>query len=259
MNKFLYIILFFFTLFGFAQSDSITHDYELEQNTQSFEPSDSLYSEEIFEEVVNPKHFNPNFKDKYNNNDFKYETTIDSKQSTGWDRFWNAVGDFLERLFDFGGGENPLSGFEIFMKIISFIIIAFVIYLIVRVIITKEGKWIFGKKKKKITVAEMVEENIHTIDFKDIIKNTKADKEYRLTIRYYYLWLLKSLSDKEIIEWDIEKTNSDYLYEIQSPSLKENFKYLSYIYDYSWYGEFEINEKDFSKAEAAFLKTIANK
>ena len=135
----------------------------------------------------------------------------------------------------------------------------FVIYLIVRLIINKEGQWVFSKNKKKIMVSEMVEENIHTIDFKEIIHQAKANKEYRLTIRYYYLWLLKSLSDKEIIEWDIEKTNSDYLYEIQSPTLKENFKYLSYIYDYSWYGEFEINETDFSKAEKAFEKAIANK
>ncbi|NHN27583.1 DUF4129 domain-containing protein [Flavobacterium jejuense] len=260
MNKFLYILVFLFTHFGFAQSDSITNEYELEQNMYSIEPSDSLYfedSEGLSE--VHPKHFNSNFKEKYNNNDFKYETVIDAKQLTAWDRFWKAVGDFFERLFDFSNVNAPLSGFEIFIKIIAFIIIGFVIYLIVRVIINKEGQWVFGKRKKKITVSEMVEENIHTIDFKDIIKKAKTDKEYRLSIRYYYLWLLKSLSDKEIIEWDIEKTNSDYLYEIQSISLKENFKYLSYIYDYSWYGEFEINEKDFSKAEAAFLKAIANK
>ncbi|WP_264560650.1 hypothetical protein [Flavobacterium sp. N501239] len=145
------------------------------------------------------------------------------------------------------------------MKIIAFIIIGFVIYMIVKVIINKEGQWIFGKKNKKITVSELVEENIHSINFNEIIKKSKQEKDYRLTIRYYYLWLLKSYSDKELIEWDIEKTNSDYLSELKSQNTKENFKYLSYIYDYSWYGEFEINEPDFLKAETVFLKAIQEK
>ena len=257
MNNRFIIILLFMTSFGFTQTDSSTSAYDAEENLYILTPTDTLEVEENI--VVTPKNFDPNFKEKYNTNDFKYETAIDPKQLTAWDRFWKAVGRFLERLFDFRDVDNTLTGFDIFLKIISFIIIGFVIYLIVRVIINKEGQWVFAKKKKNITVAEMVAENIHTIDFKDIIKKSKNQKEYRLTIRYYYLWLLKSLADKEIIEWDIEKTNSDYLYEIQSPSLKDNFKYLSYIYDYSWYGEFEINETDFSKAEIAFLKAIENK
>lgn len=257
MNRPFIIILFFLITFGFSQSDSTLTAYDAEENLYTIEANDSLEYEENNSFI--PKNFDPNFKDKYNSNDFKYETVIDSKQLTAWDRFWKAVADFFESLFDFGNADQTLTGFEIFAKIVAFLIIGFVIYLIVKLLINKEGQWVFGKKKKNITVAELVAENIHTIDFKSIIKKSKAQKEYRLTIRYYYLWLLKSLTDKEIIEWDIEKTNSDYLYEIQSPTLKDNFQYLSYIYDYSWYGEFEINEKDFSKAEVAFLKAIENK
>ena len=135
--------------------------------------------------------------------------------------------------------------------------VLFVVYLIVKAIINKEGGWIFGKSsKKKIKIAEFQEEDIHNIDFKTIIEKSKSANNYRLSIRYYYLWLLKRMSDSHIIEWDIEKTNSDYLYEIQRNSLKEEFQYLSYIYDYSWYGEFTIDEALFQKAEKAFIKTI---
>jgi len=70
--------------------------------------------------------------------------------------------------------------------------------------------------------------------------------------------LLKSLSDKNTIEWDIEKTNSDYIREIKDNKLKQDFQFLSYIFEYSWYGEFELNDNDFSKAEAAFLKLISH-
>ena len=259
MNKIRYILFLLFSLCCYSQSESYTDTLSTSEYIFT-PPIDSLQTEERYEDSweITPKHFDPKFKERYQSKEYQYETIIDSKNQTAWDRFWKAIKDFFSRLFDFRDVDNTLTGFEIFMKIIAFIIIGFVIYLIVRLIINKEGQWVFSKNKKKIMVSEMVEENIHTIDFKEIIQQSKANKEYRLTIRYYYLWLLKSLSDKEIIEWDIEKTNSDYLYEIQSPTLKENFKYLSYIYDYSWYGEFEINETDFSKAEKAFEKAIAN-
>ena len=151
-----------------------------------------------------------NLKEKYTDNDFNYieKTKIDT---SAWDRFWSAVGQFLRDLFDFGNGAKALSGIEIAMKIIAFLVIIFVIYLIVKVIINNEGGWIFGKSAKKIKVSEITEEDIHSMDFYSSITKAKKENNWRLATRYYYLWLLKSFSDKDIIEWDIEKTNADYL------------------------------------------------
>lgn len=198
-----------------------------------------------------------NLKEKYTDNDFNYieKTKIDT---SAWDRFWSAVGRFLSNLFDFGNGAKALSGIEIAMKIIAFLVIIFVIYLIVKVIINKEGGWIFGKSSKKITVSEITEEDIHSMDFSSAITKAKNEKNLRLANRYYYLWLLKSFSDKEIIEWDIEKTNADYLNEISNLELKNEFQFLSYVYEHSWYGEFELSKTDFERTETTFQKLIAN-
>lgn len=198
-----------------------------------------------------------NLKEKYNDEEFNYEEKITSVDSSAWERFWRAVGNFFERLFSFGSSEKTLSGLEILMKILAILVILFVVYMIVKIIINKEGGWIFSKSAKKITVSEDEEENIHTLDFKTIITNSIFSKNYRLAVRYYYLWLLKSLTDKGKIEWDIEKTNGDYLNEIKDETLKKEFQFLSYVYEYSWYGEFEIDNIDFSKIEASFLKLIA--
>jgi len=198
-----------------------------------------------------------NLKEKYNDEEFNYEEKITSVDSSAWERFWRAVGNFFERLFSFGSSEKTLSGLEILMKILAILVILFVVYMIVKIIINKEGGWIFSKSAKKITVSEHEEENIHTLDFKTIITNSISSKNYRLAVRYYYLWLLKSLTDKGKIEWDIEKTNGDYLNEIKDETLKKEFQFLSYVYEYSWYGEFEIDNIDFSKIEASFLKLIA--
>jgi hypothetical protein len=64
------------------------------------------------------------------------------------------------------------------------------------------------------------------------------------------------MSDKNIIEWDIEKTNSDYSYEIKNEKLKEDFNYLSYLYNYIWYGEFELTEDTFNKTKKSFETTF---
>lgn len=201
------------------------------------------------------KQFEPNFQEKYTDAAFNYQENISSESVSAWERFWRAVGRFFDRLFSFGS-KDSLSGLEILFKIIAFLIIGFVVYMIVKIIINKDGGWIFGKSNRKIDVSDLVEENIHTIDFQTIINNAKKEENYRICIRYYYLWVLKTLADKEIIEWDMEKTNADYVYEISDKKTKTDFQYLSYLYDYIWYGEFELQKNEFLKAEKSFLETI---
>jgi hypothetical protein len=70
-----------------------------------------------------------------------------------------------------------------------------------------------------------------------------------LAIRYYYLTSLKGLSTKEIIEYHKDKTNSEYLFEIENTTIRKEFSYLSYIYSYVWYGEFHVNEASFTIAQ----------
>ena len=130
-------------------------------------------------------------------------------------------------------------------------------YLIIKIIVNKEGSFrIFGRSARNITVNEVFEEDIHHMDFGQLIAGTKHKEDYRLAIRYYYLWLLKKLAAREIIDWHPDKTNTDYVYEIKDGALRKDFEYLSYVYDYSWYGEFTVDATAFGKAEKAFIKTI---
>jgi hypothetical protein len=195
-----------------------------------------------------------NFKEKYKSSEFSYETKAKAKSS--WDRFLEAVRRFFSRLFSFGGKTTNTTAFDIFMKVLAFCIIGLVVYMIVRIILKKEGMWIFGRSRKKITVNDITEEDIHHMDFRQLINDTKTTGDYRLAVRYYYLWLLKKLSNNEIIDWHWDKTNSDYLYEIKNTGLRKDFEYLSYVYDYSWYGDFPLDENAFAKAESAFMKTL---
>ncbi len=259
VNKLLSYILFFFSLTVFSQTESeivVDTTVQFVTTDKSALPKTEKEDYEIYQDndSIVPKSFRENFQKDYQSEEFRYQPVL--KDTSRWDNFKAWLAYWLDRIFSFGG-EGNASVFEIILKTIAVLIVLFVVYLIVKAIINKEGGWIFGKSsKKKITATEFSEEDIHSIDFRTIIDKSKAANNYRLSIRYYYLWLLKRMSDNGIIEWDIEKTNSDYLYEIKRAALKEDFQYLSYIYDYSWYGEFTIDDALFAKAEKAFVKTI---
>ncbi|MFN3640268.1 MAG: DUF4129 domain-containing protein, partial [Flavobacterium sp.] len=57
---------------------------------------------------------------------------------------------------------------------------------------------------------------------------------------------------KSIIEWDPDKTNADYLYEIKQPATQRQFAYVSYLFNYTWYGHFEVNQPLFEKSKTAY-------
>jgi hypothetical protein len=73
-----------------------------------------------------------------------------------------------------------------------------------------------------------------------------------LAVRYYYLLLLKNLTDVNLIEYEFDKTNNDYLKEITSKAINQNFEKATLLYDYIWYGNFSVSENDFYKAQQVF-------
>jgi hypothetical protein len=205
--------------------------------------------------TVKAVYFDKNFKEKYADNSFIYEEQ--APVQTLWERFKEWFVQWLERTFNVQDGQTALTVLDYAVNIIAGILILVVIYLIVKAVLNKEGTWIFGSKSDANLIRyDEIEKNLLLVDFEKLIKQSIQSGEHRLSIRYYYLFLLKRMSEKELIKWDVEKTNSDYIYEIKSPQLKANFEYLSYLYNYSWYGEFDLNSQEFEKAKKAFDTTI---
>ncbi|WP_281337322.1 DUF4129 domain-containing protein [Flavobacterium eburneipallidum] len=247
LNKFLLLLLLLFCFQLEAQDSLAVAKKEKIVFTQKDIAIDST--------SIALKPFAKNFKKKYTDEAFIYEFKTPEKNA--WDRFLEWLASIFKNLFRFTSDENAMDFVVILLKTIAVLIVIFVIYLIVKAFINKEGQWIFGKSSdKKIIHYDEIEKNLHLVDFEKLIQNSLQSGENRLTIRYYYLWLLKKMSENQIIVWDVEKTNSDYLYEIKNPTQKEEFEYLSYLYNYIWYGEFELDEKTFTKAKNAFEKAI---
>lgn len=202
-----------------------------------------------------PRAFSPNFKEKYRGDEFVYE--VKPIDQTWWTRFVEWLNNLWESIFG-PGDESGSSGkwTNRLIVTIACLVLLGVVYMIARAILNKEGMWIFGRSRKNIAVQDGAVEDITQMDFGKLIGETKATADYRQAVRYYYLWVLKKLSAREIIDWHWDKTNTDYLYEIKDDALRGDFEYLSYLYDHSWYGEFPLDETSFGKAEKAFLKTL---
>jgi hypothetical protein len=194
-------------------------------------------------------------KEKYQGDEFIYERTVEN--SGWWTRFKQWLNDLFKDLFNLNSEGQASKATDIALKIAGIIIFLLVIYFIFRAVMNDEGKWVFGKSSdKNIIPVTDIENNIHATDFKQLIAEAEKDDNYRLAIRFYYLWLLKGLTNAEIIDYDVEKTNSDYFNEITIKSLKDEFSYTSYLYNYIWYGEFDVNEQQFIKAKTAFVKFL---
>ena len=88
----------------------------------------------------------------------------------------------------------------------------------------------------------MEDVDIHNIDYEQQIREAISNKDFRLAVRLWFLRTLKSFSDKELVQWKIDKTNSDYYYELSGSKYQKDFGDVSKSYDYIWYGEFPVDE-----------------
>ncbi len=212
---------------------------------------DSVY---IDTKPIDKREFD-DLKDTYNDNEFIYERSVEN--SGWWTRFKQWLSDFFKDLFDFNSDAQASDFTDIALTIFYVVIFLLVVFFIVKAIINKEGNWVFGKSSdKSIIPVTDIENNIYETDFKSLIEQAESENNHRLAIRYYYLWLLRTLSEAEIIDYDVEKTNSDYYIEIENKDTKEEFSYTSYLYNYIWYGEFDIDHTQFKKAKTAFTQFL---
>ncbi len=210
-----------------------------------------LYDQEFIEQ----KSFNNEKIKRYKKNeDFIY--ILEKREPTILEKSWKwckrVFKKILSYLFD---DITPVVGFlKTVIKILPYIIAVLVLYFFIKFFLKVNPRNILeGKAKKPIVLLTDDEELIKEKNLPILIQNAIENQSYNLAIRYYYLLILKKLSEKEVIKWQQEKTNEDYIKEISSHNnISNDFKELTLIYDYAWYGEFKINNNKFLNTELKF-------
>jgi hypothetical protein len=99
---------------------------------------------------------------------------------------------------------------------------------------------------------DFLTENIHDIPYEKAIQQAINAKDFSLATRLMYLQSLKLLSDKDLIAWHVNKTNWQYAYELKGEGLRDNFRNITYIFEYVQYGHMPISEKKFDVVQNAF-------
>ncbi|MCT4013095.1 DUF4129 domain-containing protein [Elizabethkingia anophelis] len=256
-NRILYII-FLFTLSVHAQEvDSIVSDEVIEKNIKDKNQlkTDSLLKKGYTtESVVYPGTFDAKFKEKYQGSDFDY--SVNKPKESLWQKFKKWLGELLNDWFQSNSlrGANDL--FYVLLRIIAIVLIGFVLYVIIRFVLSRNGNWVFSKKSKKLNPEDRtITENIHELDLPSLIKNYEEKKEYRSAIRYQFLYLLKLMTDKNMLEWDPEKTNRDYIRMLSGNALQSDFQKLSFVFENVWYGERTIGENEYAIFRKQYQQT----
>jgi hypothetical protein len=131
------------------------------------------------------------------------------------------------------------------VKVILYaMLIAGILYAIYQVMVVNNF-FIFsgGRRKKKGGEESDNELSSENLDVK--INEAVAGKNYRHAIRFMYLKTLKLLSDNNIITLHAKSTNQDYVRQMYKHDNLAQFRNLTRIYEYVWYGEFNPSEAQF--------------
>jgi hypothetical protein len=193
--------------------------------------------------------------------DFDYTET--KKEDSFIDKAVRWLQDILRQFWEAIFGIGTATGFLYFVfRVLPYILLGVLVFLLVRFFLKVNSNNLVGKQQAAAQVNYTEEEQIiKNEDINALIQEAINQKNYRLAVRYYYLLSLKHLTESDIIAWQPQKTNEDYVKEINEAEIRLNFTNITRIYDYVWYGEFNIDAQKFEHLKLPFesLNTIVTK
>ena len=90
---------------------------------------------------------------------------------------------------------------------------------------------------------EEMPEDIFAINYQKEIDKAVTGGDFRLAVRLQYLRLLKHMTGKNIIRYQQDKTNMDYLMQLHNTAYYHDFFRITQHYEYSWYGRFAVSQE----------------
>lgn len=188
MKQFLFYITFFIcsiTLFSQEEKREVRYD----------------------DTVIEQKKFDAQKIEEYKQKD-EFIYIVEKREPTILEKIWDwlkrTIIKILSYIFD---DITPAVGFlRVVLKVLPYVIAGLVLFFIIKFFLKVNARNIIdGKKNKPIVHLSEEEELIKDKDLPKLIQKAISEGNYQLAIRYYYLLLLKNLSDKDFISWQQEK------------------------------------------------------
>lgn len=202
---------------------------------------------------LEPVNFNEEKIESYKSDKaFNYLSEV--KNDSWWTRFKRWIQMKYQQLIDWLFGEYEANSVLAFLlQVLPYLIIGALLGLIVWLFIRlNPGPSLLEKPEDPEVIFDEEEKIVRSQNIPALIEAAIRNGNYRLAVRYYYLQLLKELSEKGFITYEFQKTNTEYLNEINDEALRRSLKQVMRIYDFIWYGSFTVSEKDFAVAQNSF-------
>ena len=193
-------------------------------------------------------------KSYQNDEAFNYQEYI--APDNWWTRFNNWLSELWQSFIQWIlNGREAKGILKFIIEALPYLLVlgvlVFLVWLFIKVDIT--GSPLQGRTPGQVILNDE-QEIIENRDIQALIDKALAEANYRLAVRYYYLLVLQQLSRKRIIDWQAQKTNNEYVYEIKEGVLRAQFGKVTRIYDFIWYGSFVVDGDAFAKAQREFQK-----
>ena len=175
--------------------------------------------------------------------DMKVDTINLNKESeSGIKRNRNSRGNSFSNVFS-------SSGVRLFFQLLAIIFIFFLVYkLLLKNILFSQRRNRYSTEKDED--GDLEPRDVAQYDY--LIRKAETNDHFNLAVKYYFLRVLKILDELEVIQFSPDKTNQYYLHEIPAGEQQKKFASLTRIYEYVWYGKFEINRSQYQHFKNEF-------
>lgn len=167
--------------------------------------------------------------------------------------WWQDFLEYLQNMINTIFGVVPKAQhIEIFIYILAALVLLVAIYRIVK----EMQPGLREDKGHTPHTSPVRQHDIARRDFNREIEHARQQGQYRLMLRLMYLHILQQLHRKKLIVYSREKTNHDYDYELRNKPFYTYFTRLSLLFDYGWYGHYELQAANLQEAESTYKKIM---
>lgn len=105
------------------------------------------------------------------------------------------------------------------------------------------------KSAKNHVLFSDIDRPLGKYDFDKIIKEFIQKKDFRMAIRWFFIFLLFEMEKKQHIRFDSHKTINDFKFDVKDKSYYHRFAEVCLIFEYVWYGKFDLDENAFQSVK----------
>ena len=164
------------------------------------------------------------------------------------DDFWYANYSFTKKKEEKKESYVPLSERSWFQTLLWMVIIGgFGAFLVIY--LSGNNISLFRRRTPRLGTegegGEEIPQDIFAIRYQQEIDKAIRAGNYRLAVRLLFLRLLKNMAERNVIRYQHDKTNLEYLLQLRSTGYYTDFFRITRHYEYSWYGKFEVGPEAF--------------